>query len=133
MTMTDPIADMLTRIRNSIMVGKTEVSMPTSRLKSNIALVLKDEGFIQTVESVSVDGPRDNLRIELKYTQDGESVIHELSRISKPGCRVYAGASEAPVVRNGLGVSILSTSKGVMSGRKAAELGVGGEVLCTVF
>jgi len=133
MTMTDPIADMLTRIRNAILVGKKDVSIPASKMKSSIALVLKDEGYINNVQSVDGNGPQDEIRIELKYDQDGISAIQEIKRISTPGCRVYTGSKDSPVFRRGLGVSILTTPKGVMSGRKAAEECVGGEVLCTVF
>ena len=131
--MTDPIADMLTRIRNAILVGKKEVSIPASKMKSSIALVLKDEGYINNVESVEGKGTQDEICIELKYDQDGMSAIQEIKRISAPGCRVYTGSKDSPVIRRGLGVSILTTPKGVMSGRKAAEKCVGGEVLCTVF
>jgi len=133
MTMTDPIADMLTRIRNAILVGKKDVSIPASKMKSSIALVLKDEGYIKNVESIEADGPQGHIRLELKYDLDGISAIQEIKRISTPGCRVYTGSKDSPVVRRGLGVSILTTPKGVMSGRKAAEECVGGEVLCTVF
>jgi len=133
MTMTDPIADLLTRVRNGIQVNRRFIDVPSSRIKSNIALVLKDEGYIGEVESVSGSKGFPELRIHLKYDRDGNSAIRELKRVSKPGCRVYADATHAPKVRGGLGISILTTSKGVMSGRKAAEAGVGGEVLCTVF
>jgi small subunit ribosomal protein S8 len=133
MTMTDPIADLLTRIRNGLMVNKRFIDAPSSRMKSNIALVMKEEGYISEIESV--DGPKGfpMIRLHLKYDEDGASTISEIKRISKPGCRVYTDSHHAPVVRRGLGISILTTSKGVMSGRKAAEAGVGGEVLCTVF
>ena len=133
MTMTDPIADMLTRVRNGLQVQKRFVDVPSSRIKSNIALVLKDEGYLNDVESVQNERNHSVLRLHLKYDQDGAPVIRELKRVSKPGCRVYADSTHAPKVRGGLGICILTTSKGVMSGRKAAEAGVGGEVLCTVF
>lgn len=133
MTMTDPIADMLTRIRNAIQVGKRKVDIPSSRIKSNIALVLKEEGYITDVESVENEQGFPMLRVQLKYDRDGQPAIQELKRVSRPGCRVYADSEHAPQVRKGLGVSIMTTSHGVMSGRKAAEAGVGGEVLCTVF
>ena len=133
MTMNDPIADMLTRIRNAIQVGKKEVLIPASKIKSSIALVLKDEGYVQSVQVVSGDDNQSRIQIELKYDRDGCSAIQELKRISTPGCRVYAGMKNVPVVRGGLGLSILTTPMGVMSGRKAFEKSVGGEVLCTVF
>lgn len=133
MTMTDPIADMLTRMRNGLQVQKRFVDVPSSRIKGNIALVMKDEGYISEVESLQDEGSFTTLRLHLKYDQDGAPAIRELKRVSKPGCRVYADSTHAPKVRGGLGISILTTSKGVMSGRKAAEAGVGGEVLCTVF
>lgn len=133
MTMTDPIADLLTRVRNGLQVRKRFVDVPTSRIKSNIALVLKDEGYLSDVESIENERGFATLRLSLKYDQDGAPAIRELKRISTPGRRVYADSTHAPKVRGGLGISILTTSKGVMSGRKAAEAGVGGEVLCTVF
>lgn len=133
MTMTDPIADMLTRIRNGILVRRKSVDMPTSRMKSAIALALKEEGYLNDVELVQEDGPRHTLRLHLKYDRDGNPAIQEITRISKPGCRVYRSSALVPVVRQGLGTAIVTTSKGVMSGRKARELGVGGEILCTIF
>ena len=133
MTMTDPIADMLTRVRNGLQVRKRFVDVPSSRIKSNIALVLKEEGYLGEVESMQNERGHASLRLHLKYDQDGVPVIRELKRVSTPGCRVYADSTHAPKVRGGLGISILTTSQGVMSGRKAAEAGVGGEVLCTVF
>ncbi len=133
MTMTDPIADMLTRIRNGIQVRKRFVDMPASRIKASIALVLKDEGYLGEIENDKDQRGFPTLRLFLKYDRDGQPAIHELQRISKPGRRVYADSTHPPRVRSGLGLSILTTSKGVMSGRKAAESGVGGEVLCTVF
>jgi len=133
MTMTDPIADLLTRVRNGLQVRKRFVELPSSSIKSNIALVLKDEGYILDVESIQDARGFPALRLSLKYDQDGAPVIREIKRISTPGRRVYADSTHAPKVRGGLGISILTTSKGVMSGRKAAEAGVGGEVLCTVF
>lgn len=133
MTMTDPIADLLTRVRNGLQVHKRFIDVPSSRIKSNIALVLKDEGYLNEVETLESDKGYPTLRLHLKYDQDGAPVIREIKRVSKPGCRVYADSTHAPRVRGGLGISILTTSKGVMSGRKAADAGVGGEVLCTVF
>ena len=133
MTMTDPIADMLTRVRNGIQVRRKSVDVPASKVKSAIALTLKEEGYLDEVEVVDQDQPQATLRLTLKYDRDGKNAITELSRVSKPGCRVYTAAKDAPEVRRGLGVSIITTSQGVMSGRKAKELGVGGEILCTVF
>jgi small subunit ribosomal protein S8 len=130
MSMTDPIADMLTRIRNAQMVGHAEVSMPCSKVKVSIARVLKDEGYIEDF-AVGEDQPMKELRIGLKYYA-GRPVIERLERISKPGLRVYKGRDDIPRVMNGLGVAIVSTSRGVMTDRKARADGVGGEVLCIV-
>ncbi len=133
MTMTDPIADMLTRIRNGILVRRKVVEIPSSRMKAAVALVLKEAGYLEEVESGQDERGFPLLRLKLRYDRDGVPAITEIRRVSKPGCRVYAGVREIPVVKRGLGTAVLSTNKGVMSGRKAAELGVGGEVLCTVF
>jgi small subunit ribosomal protein S8 len=130
MSMSDPIADMLTRIRNAQMVGHPEVVMPASGLKASIARVLKDEGYIEDF-ALRDKGPRKELLIGLKYYA-GRPVIERLERISKPGLRVYKGRDDIPRVMNGLGVAILSTSRGVMTDRKARADGVGGEVLCIV-
>ena len=130
MSMSDPIADMLTRIRNAQMVGHTEVAMPASRLKTSIAKVLKDEGYIEDF-ALRENGVMKELRIALKYYA-GRPVIERLERVSKPGLRVYRGRDDIPRVMNGLGVAILSTSRGVMTDRKARANGVGGEVLCIV-
>ena len=130
MSMSDPISDMLTRIRNAQMVGHTEVSMPASRLKAAIAQVLKDEGYIEDF-ALRDAGPKKELRIGLKYYA-GQPVIERLERVSKPGLRVYRGRDDIPKVMNGLGVAILSTSRGVMTDRKARADGVGGEILCIV-
>ena len=130
MSMTDPIADMLIRIRNAQMVGHTEVSMPASKLKASIAQVLKQEGYIEDF-AVRENGAKSELRIGLKYYA-GRPVIERLERVSKPGLRVYKGRDDIPRVMNGLGVAILSTSRGVMTDRKARADGVGGEVLCIV-
>jgi len=130
MSMSDPIADMLTRIRNAQMVGHTEVSMPTSRLKTSIAQVLKDEGYIEDFR-VQGEGTGKELRIGLKYYA-GRPVIERLERVSKPGLRVYKGRDDIPRIMNGLGVAIVSTSRGVMTDRKARADGVGGEILCIV-
>jgi len=130
MSMSDPIADMLTRIRNAQMVGQVETNMPASRLKAAIAQVLKDEGYIEDF-AVRDEGAKRELRIGLKYYA-GRPVIERLERVSKPGLRVYKGRDDIPRVMNGLGVAILSTSRGVMTDRKARAAGVGGEVLCIV-
>jgi small subunit ribosomal protein S8 len=128
--MQDPLADMLTRIRNAQMAEKTVVSMPSSKLKAAVAKVLKDEGYIADFQ-VSGD-VKQQLSIELKYFE-GKPVIEELKRVSRPGLRSYKGVEQLPKVRGGLGVSIVSTNKGVMTDRAARAAGVGGEVLCTVF
>lgn len=130
MSMSDPIADMLVRIRNAQMVGHTEVAMPASKLKASIAQVLKDEGYIEDF-ALRAEGAKKELRIGLKYYA-GRPVIERLERVSKPGLRVYRGRDDIPRVMNGLGVAILSTSRGVMTDRKARADGVGGEVLCIV-
>ena len=130
MSMSDPIADMLTRIRNAQMVGHAEVAMPASRLKASIAEVLKQEGYIEDF-ALRDSGVRKELRIGLKYYA-GRPVIERLERVSKPGLRIYKGRDHIPRVMNGLGVAILSTSRGVMTDRKARADGVGGEVLCIV-
>jgi small subunit ribosomal protein S8 len=129
---TDPIADMLTRVRNALGVKHTQVIAPSSKMKVSIAKVLREEGYIQGYD-VTKDRPQPMLRIWLKYTDDGEPAITVLKRVSKPGCRVYAGKHEVPRVRSGMGVAILSTSKGIMSDKKARALGIGGEVLCYVW
>lgn len=130
MSMQDPLADMLTRIRNAQQVGKLDVTMPSSKLKVNVAKVLQSEGYVAGI-SVSEDA-QPQLTIELKYFED-KPVIAELDRVSRPGLRNYAGKDGLPTVRGGLGVAIVSTSKGVMTDRAARAQGVGGEVLCTVF
>lgn len=130
MSMTDPIADMLTRIRNAQMVGQLDVGMPHSRLKVSIAQVLKDEGYVDDF-AVRDNGGHKELRIGLKYYA-GRPVIERIERISKPGLRVYKGRDDLPRVMNGLGVAIVSTPQGVMTDRKARATGVGGEVLCIV-
>jgi small subunit ribosomal protein S8 len=132
MSMTDPIADMLTRIRNAIAVGHDHVLVPSSKIKLAIARLLKEEGFIRDYE-VTKDRPQPVIRIWLKYTKEREPVLGGLKRVSKPGRRVYTGRQEIPWVQSGMGIAILSTSKGVMTGRQARRLGVGGEVLCYVW
>jgi small subunit ribosomal protein S8 len=131
MSMQDPLADMLTRIRNAQMAGKTSVDMPGSKLKAAVAQVLKDEGYIQGFEA-RVDGVKPRLNLELKYFQ-GKPVIAEIDRVSRPSVRRYSGRDDLPSVRGGLGIAIISTSQGVMTDRAARAAGVGGEVLCTVF
>jgi small subunit ribosomal protein S8 len=130
MSMSDPIADMLTRIRNAQMVEKAIVSMPSSKLKVAIAQVLKDEGYIDGFRVVS-DSGKNELEIGLKYYA-GRPVIERIERVSRPGLRVYKGRDAIPQVMNGLGVAIVTTPKGVMTDRKARQTGVGGEVLCYV-
>ena len=132
MTMTDPLGDMLTRIRNAQMRNKSKVSTPASGLRQHVLDVLQSEGYIRGYSKVDFDGGRSEFEIELKY-YDGEPVIREIERISKPGRRVYASVKNLPRVMNGLGVSILSTPKGVMSDTEARDQNVGGEVLCRVF
>jgi small subunit ribosomal protein S8 len=134
MSMTDPIADMLTRIRNGIQSRHDRVEMPNSKLKVEVAKILKSEGFISNYKVVQEDGkPQASLRVYLKYSEDGEPVIHGIERVSRPGRRVYRGKEEIPKVLGGLGLAIVSTSRGVLSGAEAARTGVGGEVLCQVW
>ena len=130
MSMSDPIADMLTRIRNAQMAGKPTVSMPSSKVKVAIAAVLKDEGYVDEFKIQTNDG-KATLDVALKYYA-GAPVIERIERISKPGLRIYKGSDEIPRVMNGLGIAIISTPKGVMTDRKARAANVGGEVLCVV-
>ena len=130
MSMSDPIADMLTRIRNGQSADKISVSMPSSKFKESIAQVLKDEGYIQDWKTEQ-DGPKKSLTIDLKYYM-GKPVIDKISKVSRPGLRIYKSADELPRVIGGMGVAIISTSKGVMTDRTARENGQGGEVICTV-
>ena len=130
MSMSDPIADMLTRIRNAQMVEKPSVAMPSSKLKAAIAKVLKDEGYIEDFALRDNEG-KPVIEIGLKYYA-GKPVIEKLERVSRPGLRIYKGRDDIPRVMNGLGVAIVSTSRGVMTDRRARETGVGGEVLCVV-
>ena len=135
MTMTDPIADMLTRIRNAIMAGHSYVVVPGSKLKLAIARILKEEGFIENYD-VTKDRPQPVIRIRLKYagdTKDRRSAITSLKRVSKPGRRVYTSKRDIPWVLSGMGIAVLSTSRGVMTGKKARRLGIGGEVLCYIW
>lgn len=131
MAMCDPIADMLTRIRNAQLAEKASVSMPSSKLKVAIAAVLKDEGYVEDFAVRQSEGNKTNLDIALKYYA-GRPVIERIERVSKPGLRIYKGVEDIPTVMNGLGVAIVSTPKGVMTDRKARDSRVGGEVLCIV-
>ena len=132
MSMTDPIADMLTRIRNSLMAGHERVTMPSSRVKCEIARILREEGFISDFAQEE-DNKQGLLHLQLKYGPHGERVITGLERVSKPGRRVYVGAQEIPDVLGGMGVTILSTSRGILDGRSARRIGVGGEWICNVW
>ena len=127
----DPIADMLTRIRNANRVGRRLVLIPKSKICTGIAQVLKDEGYIEEYDVID-DARQGQIRVKLKYTNTGQKVIHVIDRESKPGCRVYRGVDGLPKVLNGMGIAVVSTSKGVMSDRKAREANVGGELLCVV-
>jgi small subunit ribosomal protein S8 len=127
----DPIADMLTRIRNANRVGRQKVLIPKSKICVGIAQVLKDEGYINDYDVID-DERQGTIRVTLKYSMSGEKVIHAIDRQSKPGCRVYRGVGDLPNVLNGMGIVVVSTSKGVMSDRKAREANVGGELICTV-
>ena len=130
MSMSDPIADMLTRIRNAQLAEKLSVAMPSSRVKASIAQVLKDEGYIEDFKIRDEDG-KSTLEVALKYYA-GEPVIEKIERVSRPGLRIYKGREDIPKIMNGLGIAIVSTSKGVMTDRKARATGIGGEVLCIV-
>jgi len=132
MSMTDPIADMLTRLRNASSVFHESVDVPASKLKTEVARILKEEGFIRDYKIVE-EGKQPTLRIFLKYAPPKRQVITGIRRISRPGLRVYAGRDEIPRVLGGLGIAVLSTSKGVMSDRQARKAGVGGEVICYVW
>jgi len=132
--MTDPIADMLTRIRNAVHARHPRVEMPSSRFKADVARILEQEGYIQSYKVLQPeDAPQAVLRLVLKYGPQGENVIVGLQRVSRPGRRVYLGRDDVPKVMGGLGMSILTTSRGVMTGQQAAKAGVGGEVLCNIW
>jgi small subunit ribosomal protein S8 len=131
MSLSDPIADMLTKIRNAIRVNREQVSVKASNICENIAAVLKKEGYIKDFDKID-DGKQGVIRIALRYDQEGRPVITEIKRISKPGCRIYSSVDKLPRVLGGLGVAIVSTSKGVMSDRSCREAKIGGEILCTV-
>lgn len=132
MSLSDPIADMLTRIRNAVMASYDTVDVPSSRLKVNIAKILKSEGFVKNYKIVA-DGRQGTIRFFLKYDEKGEPVIGGLKRVSKPSGRIYSKKDKIPRVVNGFGINILSTPKGVMTDREAKRLGVGGEILCSVW
>ena len=132
MAMTDPIADMLTRIRNGLVARRDTVDMPTAKIKVEIAKILKDEGYIENSKVIEKE-PQSILRVHLKYTGTGEKVISGLERVSRPGRRVYCGKDEIPKVLGGMGVAILSTPMGLQTGASCRKLGVGGEVLCSVW
>ena len=132
MTMTDPIADFLTRIRNAVQAGKDRCDVPASKLKLELSKILQEEGFIRTFK-VLEEGPQGTLRLYLRYASDGEPAIHGLERVSRPGRRVYRAVSGLPAVRGGIGVSVVSTSKGLMSDARAREMRLGGEVMRSVW
>ncbi|MCA9320420.1 MAG: 30S ribosomal protein S8 [Salinibacterium sp.] len=134
MSMTDPIADMLTRIRNANSIKRKTVDVPMSKLKLGIAEALKRSGFVTDYRVLEAESPKDRLlRINLKYGPDGEFVINEIKRFSRPGCRVYRGVEELPRVLDGLGICILSTSRGILNDAEARDKNIGGEVLATVW
>ena len=133
MTMTDPIADMLTRIRNANTVGHDTVDVPASKMKKSIAGILTEEGYIKGFEVIVEENKQGTIRIEMKYGAGKERVISGIKKISKPGLKVYAKADEVPKVLGGLGLAIISTSNGVMSDKEARKLGIGGEVICYVW
>src|SRR5208282_1598101 len=131
MSLTDPVADFLTRIRNAMRARHQKLDVPASKLKAEIARILKEEGYIANYKPTEEDGMK-VIRVYLKYGPNNESVIRDLKRVSRPGCRVYQGKNEIRRVQNGLGIAILTTPKGVMTGRQARREGVGGELLCEV-
>ena len=132
MTMTDPIADMLTRVRNASSVQHDTVDIPASNIKKEIARILLEEGYIKGYDVIE-DGKQGLIRMQLKYGKNGEKVITGIKKISKPGMRVYADRNNVPRVLNGIGISVISTSKGIVTDKQARELGVGGEVICYVW
>ena len=132
MSMTDPIADMLTRIRNAITASYNTVDVPSSKLKIDIAKVLKSEGYIRNYKIIA-NRQQGILKIFFKYDENGEAIIGGLQRVSKPGCRIYAKSDKIPQVLNGFGINIVSTSKGVMTDRQAKKMSAGGEILCSVW
>ena len=132
MSLTDPVADFLARIRNAIGARHQKLDVPASKLKTEIARILKEEGYIANFKPVEEDGHK-LLRVYLKYSSNNEAVISNLARVSRPGCRVYVGRNEIPRVLGGMGINILTTPKGFMTGRQARKEGVGGEVLCEIW
>ena len=132
MSMTDPVSDLLTRIRNAAGAKHAEVRVPASRMKTEIVKILEAEGYLDDY-TVDQDGPQGSIKIQLKYVRTGDRAITGLERVSRPGRRVYCGKDEIPKVLNGLGITIMSTSKGVMTGSACRRLGIGGEVLCNVW
>ena len=132
MTMTDPIADLIVRIKNSIMVSYDKMEVPSSKMKINIVKILKFEGYIRNYKIVK-DSKQDVIVIYLKYNEDKSSVIKDLKRVSKPSCRIYSKCNKIPRVLNGLGINIVSTSKGVLTDREARKMGIGGEIICSVW
>ncbi|RLC30093.1 MAG: 30S ribosomal protein S8 [Deltaproteobacteria bacterium] len=132
MTMTDPIADMLTRIRNALKASHEEVDIPSSKLKINLAKILKAEGCIRNFKIIA-DGHHKKIRIFLKYDQEGVPVISGLKRVSKPSCRIYRKCNDIPKILNGYGINIVSTSKGLLTDREARNLNVGGEIICSLW
>ncbi len=130
--MTDPIADMLTRIRNGLQARHDRVQMPYSNLKLEVARILKEEGYVRNYERIETNG-KPSLRVMLKYGPKGEEVITSLTRVSRPGCRIYVGSKDIPKVLGGLGINILSTSSGLMTGQDARKKRFGGEILCDVY
>jgi len=132
MSMTDPISDMLIRIRNAIMAKKEEAEMPSSKIKVEIAKILKEEGYIINFRIIP-DNKQNKLKLLLKYTTKGGNVITGLQRVSKPSCRIYCNRERIPQVLNGIGITILSTSSGIVTGERAKKLGLGGEILCNIW
>jgi len=132
MSLTDPVADLLTRIRNAVSARQQKLDVPASKLKMEIARILKEEGYISNFKATEESG-RKVLRVYLKYSSNNDAAITNLSRVSRPGCRVYVGHQEIPRVLGGLGINILTTPKGVMTGRQARKSGIGGEILCEVW
>jgi small subunit ribosomal protein S8 len=132
MSQTDPIADLLTRIRNASRINKREVSIPSSKLKVEVAKILKEEGYIRNFKVID-DNKQGILNIALKYTDDNQSVISGLRRISRPGCRLYCTRDSIPKVLDGLGIAVISTSRGMLTGKRCQDLGVGGEILCYIW
>jgi small subunit ribosomal protein S8 len=133
MSMTDPVADLLTRIRNAVAARKEKVDVPHSRLKEGVVDVLVREGYVADKQVVELDAAHRVMRIRLRYGPDGEHIVNHIERVSSPGCRVYRGAGELPKIQGGLGISVLSTNRGVMSDREAREKKLGGEVLATIW